>query len=66
MKRKAVDKTLEQHFLKEMKATCQNSFESELKQQQKNLKCGIHHVGQLHVCTESFSHTVWVVVVVVV
>ena len=29
MKHKAADKTLEQHFLKESKATCKNSSESE-------------------------------------
>ena len=29
----SVDKTLEQRFLKELKATCKNSVESELKQQ---------------------------------
>ena len=33
MKRKASDKTLEQHFLKEFKATCKNCSEPELKQQ---------------------------------
>ena len=32
-KPKAVDKTLQQRFLKEFKATCKNSGESELKQQ---------------------------------
>ena len=32
-KLKAVDKTLEQHFLKDFKATCENYWESELKQQ---------------------------------
>ena len=32
-KHKTVDTTLEQHFLKEFKATCKNSGESELKQQ---------------------------------
>ena len=37
-KRKATDKTLEQHFLKEFKATCKNTSESELKQQKGNLK----------------------------
>ena len=36
LKHKAVDKTLEQCFLKEFKATCKTSGESELKQQQKN------------------------------
>ena len=33
MKHKTADKALEQHFLKEFKATCKNSSESELKQQ---------------------------------
>ena len=32
-KNKAADKTLEQHFLKEFKATCEKSGESEIKQQ---------------------------------
>ena len=31
-KRKVADKTLQQRFLKEFKATCKNSIESELKQ----------------------------------
>ena len=39
-KRKAADKTLEQRFLKEFKAICKNSSESELKQQKdSDLKC---------------------------
>ena len=33
MKHKTVDKALEEHFLKEFKASCKNSSESELKQQ---------------------------------
>ena len=32
-KPKAVDKTFDQHFLKEFKATCKNFGESDLKQQ---------------------------------
>ena len=47
-KRKQADKTLEQRFLKEFKATCKNSVESELKQQQQqqqqnNLKWSVMH-----------------------
>ena len=41
---KAADKTLEQHFLKEFKATCKNSDESELKQQEWSKM----HIGWLH------------------
>ena len=37
-KRKATDKTLEQHFLKKFKATCKNS-ESQLKQKNSDMKC---------------------------
>ena len=33
MKRKAADKSMEQRYLKEFKATCKTSGESELKQQ---------------------------------
>ena len=44
-----MDKTWEQHFLKEFKATCKNSSESELKQQKSNLNCDIQvHVVQLY------------------
>ena len=40
---KAADKTLEQRFLKELKAACKNPGESELKEQK--VKCDIIWVG---------------------
>ena len=43
-------KTLEQHFLKDLRAMCKNPSQSELKQQTQSNKCCISQL-----CTESFS-----------
>ena len=51
MKCKVANKTLQQRFSKEFKATCKNSGKSELKQQKNDLKCDI---GWL--CTMTFNY----------
>ena len=48
MKCKVADKTLEQCFLMEFKATCKNSAEFELKQRKQNKKRCEMHLGWLY------------------